>query len=266
MLLASAEDAGRAVDMFNGYSWQGRILEVRLDRLGAVPGAEMDTTQLGSAALPAAAAASLSGMGVGMGIGGGLSAGLPAQSIGMGMNVGALGGRLQVPSPHTALPLASHNFNLGGGLNIPTTAGTSGMTSTNIPAASAGATSATSGIAQGVSSSAMSVAASLNSIQPSSPIHASFFALQQQKHQRDREMDELLTAHAQSRAQSVMNSNLLGSNLGVSPSYAVGSLANADSFPNLAGRGGSTDFGDSQSRPSSSSGMRSLFVGNVRKI
>ncbi|KAH9976234.1 hypothetical protein BGW80DRAFT_1436217 [Lactifluus volemus] len=26
-------DAGRAVDMFNGYSWQSRVLEVRLDRL-----------------------------------------------------------------------------------------------------------------------------------------------------------------------------------------------------------------------------------------
>ncbi|KAF7986334.1 hypothetical protein HWV62_35318 [Athelia sp. TMB] len=33
VLLASAEDAGRAVDMFNGYSWQTRILEVRADRL-----------------------------------------------------------------------------------------------------------------------------------------------------------------------------------------------------------------------------------------
>lgn len=33
VLLASAEDAGRAVDMFNGYSWQTRILEVRSDRL-----------------------------------------------------------------------------------------------------------------------------------------------------------------------------------------------------------------------------------------
>jgi len=33
VLLATAEDAGRAVDMFNGYSWQSRVLEVRLDRL-----------------------------------------------------------------------------------------------------------------------------------------------------------------------------------------------------------------------------------------
>nr|GAT46853.1 telomere maintenance protein [Mycena chlorophos] len=31
VLLATAEDAGRAVDMFSGYSWQGRILEVRAD-------------------------------------------------------------------------------------------------------------------------------------------------------------------------------------------------------------------------------------------
>ncbi|KJA25521.1 hypothetical protein HYPSUDRAFT_134679, partial [Hypholoma sublateritium FD-334 SS-4] len=33
VLLATAEEAGRAVDMFNGYSWQTRVLEVRLDRL-----------------------------------------------------------------------------------------------------------------------------------------------------------------------------------------------------------------------------------------
>ncbi|KAF7325864.1 Telomere maintenance protein [Mycena kentingensis (nom. inval.)] len=33
VLLATAEDAGRAIDMFTGYSWQGRILEVRADRV-----------------------------------------------------------------------------------------------------------------------------------------------------------------------------------------------------------------------------------------
>ncbi|PVG01372.1 hypothetical protein CPB86DRAFT_795068 [Serendipita vermifera] len=33
VLLASAEDAGRAIDMFNGYVWQSRTLEVRPDRL-----------------------------------------------------------------------------------------------------------------------------------------------------------------------------------------------------------------------------------------
>lgn len=33
VLLATAEDAGRAVDMFNGYNWQTRTLEVRPDRI-----------------------------------------------------------------------------------------------------------------------------------------------------------------------------------------------------------------------------------------
>ncbi|KAG6854484.1 hypothetical protein C0991_006086 [Blastosporella zonata] len=33
VLLATAEDAGRAIDIFNGFSWQTRILEVRPDRL-----------------------------------------------------------------------------------------------------------------------------------------------------------------------------------------------------------------------------------------
>lgn len=35
VLLATAEDAGRAIDMLNGYCWQTRVLEVRPDRLGA---------------------------------------------------------------------------------------------------------------------------------------------------------------------------------------------------------------------------------------
>ena len=34
VLLATAEDAGRVIDMFNGYTWQTRTLEVRPDRLG----------------------------------------------------------------------------------------------------------------------------------------------------------------------------------------------------------------------------------------
>ncbi|KIJ36925.1 hypothetical protein M422DRAFT_104843, partial [Sphaerobolus stellatus SS14] len=33
VLLATAEDAARAVEMFNGYNWQTRTLEVRPDRL-----------------------------------------------------------------------------------------------------------------------------------------------------------------------------------------------------------------------------------------
>ncbi|KAF8549137.1 RNA-binding domain-containing protein [Imleria badia] len=42
VLLATAEDAGRAIDMFNGYCWQTRILEVRPDRLGATLDAELN--------------------------------------------------------------------------------------------------------------------------------------------------------------------------------------------------------------------------------
>ncbi|KDR79980.1 hypothetical protein GALMADRAFT_62660 [Galerina marginata CBS 339.88] len=46
VLLATAEDAGRAVDMFNGYSWQTRVLEVRLDRL--LPDYDTQFSSLGS--------------------------------------------------------------------------------------------------------------------------------------------------------------------------------------------------------------------------
>ena len=34
VLLATAEDAGRAIDMFNGFVWQTRTLEVRHDKMG----------------------------------------------------------------------------------------------------------------------------------------------------------------------------------------------------------------------------------------
>lgn len=33
VLLATLEDANRAIELLHGYSWQGRTLEVRLDRL-----------------------------------------------------------------------------------------------------------------------------------------------------------------------------------------------------------------------------------------
>ncbi|KAG9313465.1 hypothetical protein JVU11DRAFT_5790 [Chiua virens] len=42
VLLATAEDAGRAIDMFHGYCWQTRVLEVRPDRLGATLDAELN--------------------------------------------------------------------------------------------------------------------------------------------------------------------------------------------------------------------------------
>ncbi|KAI0316330.1 hypothetical protein OF83DRAFT_1046608, partial [Amylostereum chailletii] len=72
VLLATAEDAGRAVDMFNGYSWQTRVLEVRLDRLPSelnadgyqMPGPySMQAPGLAANGLPM-------GVGVGMGMAG----------------------------------------------------------------------------------------------------------------------------------------------------------------------------------------------------
>ncbi|TEB34085.1 hypothetical protein FA13DRAFT_1729555 [Coprinellus micaceus] len=45
VLLATAEDAGRAIDMFNGYEWQGRMLEVRVDRIGGPMSGESTTMQ-----------------------------------------------------------------------------------------------------------------------------------------------------------------------------------------------------------------------------
>lgn len=45
VLLATAEDAGRAIDMFNGYEWQARMLEVRVDRIGGPMSGEAATMQ-----------------------------------------------------------------------------------------------------------------------------------------------------------------------------------------------------------------------------
>ncbi|EIN08499.1 RNA-binding domain-containing protein, partial [Punctularia strigosozonata HHB-11173 SS5] len=78
VLLASAEDAGRAIDMFNGYSWQTRVLEVRPDRLGE--GAD-----------PLSAVGSGMG-GVGTPIGGGAGTPLGGAVGALGGAVGALGG------------------------------------------------------------------------------------------------------------------------------------------------------------------------------
>ena len=257
VLLASAEDAGRAVDMFNGFSWQGRILEVRLDRLGAVPGTDMDPTMMGGAA-----AAGITGVGVGAA--GGLGPARLAPPIGMGMGIGALSGGLQVPSPHTALPLAAHNLNLGGSMSLPASAGNAAATAgASIPTSSAGTTTAIAAVAAGLSPSVLSAAASLNSIPPSSPIHASLLALQQQQvQQKEREREELLAAQAQSRAQSALKSSLLGPNLGVSSGIGPSPLSNSDPFLGL-GAPGFSDFVERESRPSSNLGMRSLFVGNV---
>ncbi|EMD35406.1 hypothetical protein CERSUDRAFT_124727 [Gelatoporia subvermispora B] len=64
VLLASAEDAGRAVDMFNGYCWQTRTLEVRPDRMEDHSGSGAGTPSIhGATPLPTgAAAAALAGL------------------------------------------------------------------------------------------------------------------------------------------------------------------------------------------------------------
>ena len=56
VLLSTAEDAGRAVDMFNGYCWQTRTPEVRPDRLGddALSGLSAASASLGVSPLGSA--------------------------------------------------------------------------------------------------------------------------------------------------------------------------------------------------------------------
>ncbi|KAM5543441.1 hypothetical protein V8D89_002692 [Ganoderma adspersum] len=66
VLLATAEDAGRAIDMFNGYTWQTRTLEVRPDRMGedvALAGAGYGLVGMGGVPLAAAAAAAAGALG-----------------------------------------------------------------------------------------------------------------------------------------------------------------------------------------------------------
>ncbi|EIM88859.1 uncharacterized protein STEHIDRAFT_52958 [Stereum hirsutum FP-91666 SS1] len=86
VLLASAEDAGRAVDMFNGYSWQTRVLEVRLDRLPPELGLGVgEPPGVGSAGYATPV------MGVGVGVGVSMTAaGLGGVGIG-GVGMGSAG-------------------------------------------------------------------------------------------------------------------------------------------------------------------------------
>ncbi|THG94550.1 hypothetical protein EW026_g6943 [Hermanssonia centrifuga] len=101
VLLASAEDAGRAVDMFNGYVWQTRTLEVRPDRLGVAAGS------IGG----------LGGLGAGVGLGGvgGLGVGTLANLGGLG-GVGLAGGLGQLAAGGLdEYGLASLAAGVGGG-------------------------------------------------------------------------------------------------------------------------------------------------------
>ncbi|CAL1699204.1 unnamed protein product [Somion occarium] len=80
VLLATAEDAGRAVDMFNGFEWMTRVLEVRPDRMGALvageegPGSLNGAVAAGSAGVGAGASSGSGGVG---GTGTGTGTGTP---------------------------------------------------------------------------------------------------------------------------------------------------------------------------------------------
>jgi len=88
VLLATAEDAGRAVDMFNGYTWQTRVLEVRLDRL--MPEYELGRAGIGTS------------VGVAMpGVGPGVSA--PSSGSGMYLGLGISGSGSGGGAVHTAM-------------------------------------------------------------------------------------------------------------------------------------------------------------------
>lgn len=100
VLLATAEDAGRAIDMFNGYDWQTRILEVRVDRVGGI-GMLNPTTgaPMGSMGGP---------MGMGMGYDPGMMGMGMSTSLGPGGGYGSTGagGMYHSPGPGTS----QHSF------------------------------------------------------------------------------------------------------------------------------------------------------------
>ncbi|KZT69189.1 RNA-binding domain-containing protein [Daedalea quercina L-15889] len=81
VLLASQEDADRAIGMFQGWCWQGRVLEVRKDRV--ISGEEGLAAGVGSA-LPSP----MGGAGFGAGIGNGLASPAPLSRFGSGIGLG----------------------------------------------------------------------------------------------------------------------------------------------------------------------------------
>jgi len=124
VLLATAEDAGRAVDMFSGYMWQTRVLEVRLDRMvgeGGAVGYEQQQQQMG-----------------GGGLGGQQQyAGMVQQMLSASPSVGqlGLGGALS--------PYAKHNLGLGSlsGPGSPSVGGSSTPTSMSASMSGSGSVS-----------------------------------------------------------------------------------------------------------------------------
>lgn len=232
VLLASAEDAGRAVDMFNSFNWQGRILEVRLDRLGVGLG-EVDA---GVTMFPSAAT-----VGMGVGVGAGTSFGSAAMS---GLNIPAMNGSatqfsvhgLHVPAPQAPLPFVGRQ---GSGLGVPTAA-----LGSNSHPASAALSPAGAGLQNNVAQSLVSPASplALNNLSPA------LLALhqQQQQQEKEREQDELLATAARF--------GLSAGQLGTLGSLNGGNTSILNSLSALA------ELDQDRAR---SAGLRSLFVGNV---
>lgn len=230
VLLASAEDAGRAVDMFNSFNWQGRVLEVRLDRLGVGLG-EVDA---GVTMFPNAAT-------VGMGVGAGTSFGPAAMS---GLNIPAMNGSatqlsvhgLHVPAPQAPLPFVGRQ---GSGLGVPTAALGSNSHPASAALSPAGA-HLQNNVAQSIASAASPLA--LNNLSPA------LLALhqQQQQQEKEREQDELLATAARF--------GLSAGQLGTLGSLHGGNTSILNSLSALA------ELDQDRAR---SAGLRSLFVGNV---
>ena len=128
MLLATAEDAGRAVDMFSGYMWQTRVLEVRLDRMVGEGGAVGYEQQLGQQQ-------QMGGMGqLGGGMGQQQYAGMVQQMLSPSIGQLGLSGTLS--------PYAKHNLGLGSlsGPGSPSVGGSS--TPASMSASTSGSASA----------------------------------------------------------------------------------------------------------------------------
>jgi hypothetical protein len=101
VLLATAEDAGRAVDMFNGYTWQTRVLEVRLDRL--MPEYEQGRVGMGTGIGTAMA----TGPYLGLTTGGSLSGAASSAQSGLGSGHTGIACTVET-GPSTNLPLLAH--------------------------------------------------------------------------------------------------------------------------------------------------------------
>lgn len=239
MLLASAEDAGRAVDMFNGFNWQGRVLEVRLDRLGVGLG-EIDA---GVAMVPAAAL----GVGVGAGLSPGAMQGMGVQGLNGAATQLSVHG-LHVPAPQAPLPFVGRQA-CGLGVSSPAVVGNNSHPAS--AALSPAAAAFSSNLSQTLASAASPLAA--NALNPALlALHHQQQQYQQQQAERERDQEELLAT----AARLGWNASQLGS-LGSLGTFGGGNTGAQSSLNALA---------ELERNRAQSTGLRSLFVGNVSSI